>query len=252
MRYGRGVQMKVSIQVVNYKTKKYLEPMLEGVFADLAGSGIEFEINVVDNDSGDDLTDLRNEYEDRRNVHFFFLKRNVGFGAGHNFLARKSRAEYLLVLNPDIQFLEKDTIARALDVLEGNEEAKVVGPKLMTQRGKAQEWDHGEFDRESDEPLKTFWKERDEAAEVAWVSGAFLMIERETFDEIGGFDEKFFLYKEEEDLCLRVIERGGKVIYEPGIKVMHYGSVVATKDEFMEESERYFRKKHSRSVEGNQ
>jgi len=61
---------------------------------------------------------------------------------------------------------------------------------------------------------------------------------------VGGFDEQFFLYKEEEDLCLRIRQEGLEIIYVPSIRAMHYGSVVASKDEYMPRSNRYFTEKH--------
>jgi GT2 family glycosyltransferase len=62
------------------------------------------------------------------------------------------------------------------------------------------------------------------------VAGAFMLVRRERFDAVGGFDEGFFLYKEDEDLCLRLRQAGGTVLYEPAVTVEHVGSVVARRD----------------------
>lgn len=92
----------------------------------------------------------------------------------------------------------------------------------------------------------TFWRDRNKAGYVAWVSGACFIIKRNIFENVGKFDENFFLYKEEEDLFLRLREEGRKVFYFPGVKLMHYGSVVASKDKFLKASKEYFLKKHPR------
>ena len=73
----------------------------------------------------------------------------------------------------------------------------------------------------------SYWRETDTRQEVAWVSGAAMLVERAAFLALGGFDEKLFLYKEDEDLCLRLREAGWQVVYEPAAAVRHLGSVVA-------------------------
>ena len=74
---------------------------------------------------------------------------------------------------------------------------------------------------------EAYWSVRSDGADVAWVSGACMVVERAAFETVGGFDERFFLYKEEEDLCLRLRDAGGRVRYEPAVRVSHVGSVVA-------------------------
>jgi GT2 family glycosyltransferase len=78
----------------------------------------------------------------------------------------------------------------------------------------------------------------------AWVCAAVFLVRKESFDRLGGFDENFFLYKEEEDLCLRLLAEGGRVIYDPSIAVLHHGGVVAKKSQYMRASADYFLKKH--------
>lgn len=232
------------IQIVNFKTKKYLPDCLDSIIKDLDNSNLSYKIFVLDNASGDDLEDLKNKY----NITTFYSEKNLGFGAGHNLLAVETRSRYILVLNPDIVLLEKGTIKNLIGLLARNKKAKVIGPKLVTVDRKVQKWDHGEsrgfLAWLADNAGGSFWKEQHRISEVAWVSGAFFMIERRVFEEVGGFDENFFLYMEEEDLCLRLRKLGYKIIYDPAVKVLHYGSVVASKSKFMAVSRDYFLKKH--------
>lgn len=231
---------KLAIQFVNYKTKQYLTQSLKDVLIDL-GNQEDYKIYILDNDSGEDLSDLRQERVSVKNS-----SKNVGFGAGHNLLAKEHSAEYILILNPDIRIIEPNTITRLMQSLQETPEAAVVGPKLTTKEDTLQEWDHGELDVNSGKySPKSYWEERSDKGEVAWVSGAVLLIKGDAFKFIGGFDESFFLYKEEEDLCLRLRKKGLKTYYNPRITVTHYGSVVTSKsNEHFVESIEYYNKKH--------
>ena len=92
----------------------------------------------------------------------------------------------------------------------------------------------------------SYWRATDIRQEVAWVSGAAMLVERAAFRGVGGFDEKLFLYKEDEDLCLRVRETGASVIYEPAVTLRHVGSVVADRHGELVGATSYFFAKHYR------
>lgn len=239
--------MKLAIQIVNFKTKKYLFDCIEGIEKDLREVDIEYKILILDNASGDDLSNIKNRFS---GIELHYSDQNKGFGAGHNYLSKKIESEFILILNPDIKFIEADTITRLISEFSGDLNIAVVGPKLVNECGD-QRWDHGE--------LKGFWAwyathtggshwtRKSIRGEVAWVSGAFFLIRRDVFEKVRKFDEKFFLYKEEEDLCLRIRQNGYKVIYEPAIQVFHHGSAVASKSLYFDASDRYFVEKHFRS-----
>jgi GT2 family glycosyltransferase len=239
----------ICIQIVNYKTKKYLLPCLDALFADLEGSKLKYSVAILDNASGDDLSDIPKRYPEQR-VEINQNDKNVGFGAGHNILAKHAQAKYLLLLNPDIKIIEPHTIERLLERAKQSK-AQVVGPRLINAAGKSQLYDHGELYGlrawVANNAGHAFWRERKDRAEVAWVSGAVFLIEKSWFDRLGGFDENFFLYAEELDLCLRLRNGGGHVIYDPTITMLHYGSVVAKKSMHQRASNDYFVDKHFHS-----
>ena len=239
--------LDLSVQIVNYNTKKYLPDCVDGTISDLENSSLSYKILILDNNSQDDLSSLKEKYKSR-NVAFYYSEKNLGFGAGHNFLARKAESKFILILNPDIKFLEKNTVKHLIEKLAEFSSGKVIGPKLITEESRPQEWDHGELEGFKawlfNNTGNSFWKEREGVIKASWVSGAFFLIERQIFEKVSGFDEKFFLYKEEEDLCLRVRKLGFEIIYCPEVKVYHYGSVVARKEDFMSESRKYFIEKH--------
>jgi N-acetylglucosaminyl-diphospho-decaprenol L-rhamnosyltransferase len=240
------VALDLAVQVVNYRTRRHLEACLPTVLADLAGSGLEHRVLVLDNASGDDLFELAQRHPE---VEFCTALRNLGFGAGHNLLAGSHDAAALLLLNPDARFVEPDTTRRLVDALRDG--AAAVGPQLVSADGAVDPRDHGELHgfraRVALAAGDSHYRRRDEAADAAWVSGAACLVSRHWFDAVGGFDPGFFLYKEEEDLFLRIRRAGGRVLYLPQVRVRHDGQAVASREEHMAGSVARFRRKHLRS-----
>jgi GT2 family glycosyltransferase len=235
----------LAVQVVNFRTRRYLERCVETVVADLPASGLDHEINLLDNASGEDLSDLAERFA---GVRTFVAPENLGFGGGHNLLAGKTEAPYLLILNPDVELTAPDTIARLLDLVAGDPRVSIAGPKLLMADGSPQPYDHGRLHgARAAVALRgghSYWRATDVRQEVAWVSGAVMLVEHAAFQAVDGFDEKLFLYKEDEDLCLRLREAGGAIIYEPAVAVRHHGSVVADRHAELTGATRYFFAKH--------
>jgi N-acetylglucosaminyl-diphospho-decaprenol L-rhamnosyltransferase len=240
---------EVRIQIINYKTKMFLVECLQTLFWSLAGTRLAYSVAILDNASGDDLSDLPQRFPGH-SLELHPGKKNLGFGAGHNFLAAQGDAQYLLLLNPDTKILQLDTVQllmrRAVE-----SQAQIVGPRLITEGGTTQPWDHGELRgwiaRLALSTGNSYWREHNELEPAAWVSGAAFFIAKSCFDDMGGFDENFFLYKEEEELCLRVRARGGNIIYDPTVSVYHHCGVVAKKTEHLRKSTDYFLQKHFRN-----
>jgi N-acetylglucosaminyl-diphospho-decaprenol L-rhamnosyltransferase len=235
----------LAVQIVNYRTRAYLERCLASVLGDLQGGELSYEINLLDNDSGEPLDDLAAAHA---RVSADAAPHNLGFGAGHNRLAARSDADYLWLLNPDTELGEPRTAARLLTALRDSPGARAVGPRLLAADGTPEPYDHGRLHgARAQIALRgghSYWRATDARREVAWVNGAALLIERAAFTELGGFDEGLFLYKEEEDLCLRLRATGATVVYVPDVSVGHVGRVVADPGRWRPQSERYFIAKH--------
>ena len=243
------------IQIINYNTKAYLKTCLESLLSDvkdLKQSNINYKIIILDNNSNDDLKELEQLYSNSNsNVSFHYSKKNLGFGGGHNYISTLEDSKYLLILNSDIKFIEKNSVKRLYDSLINNPAYKVAGPKLVEEDLLQQKFDHGELQGVTawikNNYGSSYWKPRQEQAEAAWVSGAVFMIETQLFRDLKGFDENFFLYKEEEDLCKRIRDKGEKILYNPAVSVMHYGHVVAKRSEHFSNSMNYYLDKHFRN-----
>lgn len=242
----------VRIQIVNYKTKAYVVECLTSLLATIADGSLTHSIALLDNASGDDLSDIPHLFPTLP-LEIHHATTNVGFGAGHNVLATRGDARFLLLLNPDTRFVEARTTARLVQrAVDSN--AQVVGPRLVSADGKPQPWDHGELHgwlaQTAMRTGNSFWRRQTVPSSAAWIAGAACLFEKRWFDKLGGFDERFFLYKEDEELCLRLRDLGGTVVYDPTISVMHHCGVVARKHEHLATSTVLFLEKHFRHRPG--
>jgi len=226
--------MDISIIIVNYKSKglalNCVKSILEADFGDL-----RYEIIVVDNNSGDALGEiLAWQYPQ---VKFIQNKKNLGMGAGNNVGIKKAQGDYVVVMNPDTLAF-KDTFTRLFDYMEINKEVGVVGPRQLNPDKTIQDscycWPSlltpiyrrtplGNFkfaQKDIDRYLmKDFDHKRE--SEVDWLLGSFLFCRKEALDQAGLFDERFFLYFEDTDLCQRFWQKGRKVIYYPQSQIIH-------------------------------
>jgi hypothetical protein len=195
------------------------------------------ETIVVDNGSTDGSLDLlRGELRPTRLIE---AGKNLGFSRANNLGARYARGRYLLLLNTDC-FLRPGSLRVLLDVLDAVPDVGAVGPRLLNSDGSLQPSCHNFpnplvfFLEQSSlwKPLRRvpFMRERISIAssherpiEVDWLVGACMLLRSEAFAHVGGFDERFFFYWEETDLCMRLRQRGRKVMFEPSAQAVHLG-----------------------------
>lgn len=197
----------------------------------------DVEVIVVDNNSGDSSHAIVESGFPE--VIWIGLKSNIGFGKACNAGARRARGEYLLMLNPDT-VIGQQTLSACLAFMAEHPNAGIMGPKILNPDGSLQVSCRRSFPT----PLvalyrftglsKLFPRSRrfgrynltfmdpDEVAQVDAVSGSFMFIPRVVFQELGGFDERFFMYGEDLDLCRRVHEMGREVWYNPSTQIVHF------------------------------
>ena len=224
----------VSIVIVNYKTRGMVKQGLKSLR--LARIRLNYEVFVVDNGSCDDLPELvRTDFPEVRLIAF---DRNVGFATGNNAAIRKAKGKYVFVLNPDA-LVNEGSIEAMYAYMEAHPEIGVLGPKLAHPDGKRQESAHrfpspwmpiyrrtplGKLPEAKREIDRYFLRDLDMRVptDVDWVEGAAMFVRRAAIDKVGLFDERFFVYFEDTDWCRRFWDGGWKVVYHPGIEIVHY------------------------------
>ncbi len=228
--------MKLSIVIVNYNHKYFPRLAIEAL--EKSKTDFEFEIIVVDNNSTDEesLKFLEKANEEMR-ITLIKSPKNVGFGQGNNLGAKVALGDYLFIHNPDVT-VKEDSLKKIVDFMEKNHEVGIMGPKLVYSSGKVQESCRRDM-KFTDLVLnrtilgKLPWlKNRvnkylmnddnhDKVQEVDLLTGAAMVLPRSVFEQVDGFDKRFFLFMEDFDLCKEVKKAGYKVIYNPDISLFH-------------------------------
>ena len=232
--------MDLSIVILNYNTREHLRTCLEAVRAEgsttLSDGPIAAELVVVDNASNDGSAEM--VAEQFAWATLIRSPRNGGFAYGNNQALPRTRGAAVLLLNPDT-VLPPGGIAQLLATLSAHPEAGVIGPKLLKPDGSM----HLAGRRSFPTPAIAFYRlsglsrlfphsprfgrynltfaDPDRAIEVDSVCGACLLVRRTVVERVGLLDERFFMYGEDLDWCLRTRQAGWKVRYEPSVVVQH-------------------------------
>ncbi len=231
MKAETGPAPVLSIILVNFNDGAHLPECLSSI--DEKAGGFDREIIVVDNASSDGSASLVAERFPR--VRLIRNAKNEGFGRANNRAARESRGEFILFMNTDV-ILHPGTLELLMEEMRAHPDTGVVGPALLTPAGSFQASFGGrtsffaEFAKKGLlNRLRTRALRKDRLRrEVRWVSGAFLLARRKAFLESGGFDEGFFLYFEDIDLCERILDKGFRVIFLPAAISLHHGGAVTS------------------------
>lgn len=223
----------VSVLIVGYHAYDELGRCLTS----LAFHEPDAEVIVVDHDA--DRTRGNALAASHPRVKYVARSTNPGFGAGVNDAARLATAPMFLLLNPDVEL--RAPVARTLIAcLERHDHVAIVGGRIREADGMIQASARRFPDLSTAFGGRTSWLTRvspgnplsrrnlsaslgspEDAVKVDWVSGAFTMIRADVFRALGGFDERFFMYWEDSDLCLRALRSGWATMYEPGVEVTH-------------------------------
>lgn len=256
----RKSSLKVSIIIVNYKVEKELLACIDSIIK--SQSSISYEIIVVDNSEKKIIE--KKIKEKFPNVRYFSNAKNNGYGGGNNLGARNANGNYLLFLNPDTIVLS-GAIDCLLKFIEKKNSVGLVAPLLLN----ADRYAYQQGSRDLNFitgfvtlsfinklfPLNPISKNyflmnwnRNTIKEVDVVPGTCFLIQKKIFNKIGGFDEKFFLYFEEFDLCRRVKKIGYKIFINPESKVIHFREASTKKrgdmKKIFSDSRFYYFKKH--------
>ncbi|MER3461726.1 MAG: hypothetical protein C4342_01470, partial [Armatimonadota bacterium] len=223
----------LSVTICSWNTRDYLDRCLASVLAQT--EEIALEVIVIDNASEDGSVEtVEQKYP---SVHLIRNEQNRGFGAGHNQGFAVASGEFLMPLNSDT-VVHPSCFSRLVSFLRENRDVGIAAPKLLNPDGSLQYscrrfptpaaalfrntplgklFPNNRFAREY---LMQDW-DHSEPRDVDWVSGAALCLRASVYREIGGFDERFFMYLEDVDLCKRVHDAGLRVVYVPDAAVTH-------------------------------
>lgn len=214
----------ISIITVTYNSGGKITAYLESIKKYVK---IPFELIIVDNNSQDNTLEIIKKFP--LPIKLLPQSTNSGFSKGNNIGAQEAEGEYLLFLNPDTH-LKDQSLEKAIEFLQNTEDAGIVAAQLIEENGHIQP---------SVRNLPTLWRaiteyyfnqknsyaeyvpKGDQPVAVETVVGAGMLIKKSLFERIGRWDERFFLYFEDIDLCKRVLEARLKVYYFPEFKVSH-------------------------------
>jgi len=227
--------MKLSVIIVNYNVEFFLEQCLNSVYTALAH--VEGEVFVVDNNSIDGS--LAMVAEKFPQVHLIANKDNAGFSKANNQALRIAKGDYHLLLNPDT-IVEEATFLKVVAFMDAHPDAGGLGVKMIDGKGNFLP----ESKRGLPTPKDAFYKifglsrlfprskrfgryhlsylDKDQLHEIEILSGAFMLMRKETLDKVGLLDEAFFMYGEDIDLSYRIVLGGYKNYYFPDTRIIHY------------------------------
>ncbi len=249
-------QIDLSIIIVNYNVKEFLLNLLQSIRN--AMNNFAVEIIVVDNASDDGSIELLKEkYPD---VKLIVNEKNVGFGAANNQALQIARGKYFLLINPDT-IIKENTLNEMISFFRRTPGAGIAGCKVLNPDGTLQLACRRGFPG----PWTSFTKvmglsrifpnsklfarynltylNENQTYEVDAVSGAFMMMRRELYEKIGGFDQQFFMYGEDLDLCYRSQKSGYKVYYLHTTEVIHFKGE-STKRSSLDETKVFYNAMH--------
>jgi len=219
------------VVIVSYRSRELLRDCLDSLRVHPPERPIR--VIVVDNDSGDGTAEM--VAADYPEVVLHAADQNLGFAAATNLGARLGQAPYLLALNPDTR-VTAGALETVLARVETHPEVAIAGPRLVREDGSL---DHaakrsfptplsalGHFSGIGRRPgasgrLAAYRAPEVESGPVDAVNGAFMLMRREAFERIGGFDEGYWMYMEDLDLCYRLAQAGRLTWYEPAAEVVH-------------------------------
>ena len=212
VKFKRG-QPILSVIIVSYNTAGLIGNCLKSVFE---ASNITREVFVVDNASADGSSDFIKDNFSL--VNLVANTENVGFAAANNQVLLQCKGKYIFFLNPDTEVMS-DTFSEAISFMDANPRVGLAGTKIINPDGTLQESISYRYPGEK--------YTTDELSElpgsIACVLGASMITRSELIKKIGGFDEDFFLYGEDQDLCLRIRKIGHEIGYTDSAVVIHLG-----------------------------
>lgn len=242
---------KLSIIIVTYNDCRYLIDCVGSIYEKFSDY-LDWEIIIVNSDTNQDVSRLPLDFS---KIKLLDHKKNVGFGAGMNLGAKLAEGEFLFILNPDTEIISEN-IESVLDEFLKNTDIGIIGGGILDRKNNNQEWSAGKElslynlirNNLGVSGSKFIWHSS-QKIECDWVAGTAMFIKKDLFEKLGGFDERFFMYFEDMDLCRCARKFGKKIIFFPEFKIYHgsgesYENKRLQKKHYYDSMEKYFQKNH--------
>lgn len=242
--------MLFSIIIVNYNSQNFLEKCLVSIQKKIISQKLisKIEVLVVNNDKKN--IELKKRF--KLNLKIIENDTNLGFGRACNVGAQKAKGEILFFLNPDTQ-LQQSSFKDIYQMFTKNSKLAIIGVNMIDFKSKkTQPWINGKKTSLLKILLKKLTKKYWNSLKplyLDWVSGGGMFVKKSLFEKINGFDEKFFMYFEDQDFCLRLKDQGFLCLFYPNFKIIHHNGK-SWKNNFQNQksayyqSQKYFFKKH--------
>ena len=237
--------MDLSVILLNYKTGGLVKQLLKNLFA--KPLPLDYEVLVVDNNSRDGC--LKMVQENFPSVITIQSSKNIGFGAGNNLALKKARGDFILFINPDVAIIS-EMIVKLFTFIKSRPEVGIVGPRLLNPDGSLQ-FSCFRFPtifmpfysrtilkkipyvRKKLNRYRMVDFDHKETRPVDWIVGGCMMIRKQALDSYGFFDERYFMYFEDIDLCRTFWKNGVKVYYYPQAEMVHYHQRLSADEDFI-------------------
>ncbi|GIW62483.1 MAG: glycosyl transferase [Patescibacteria group bacterium] len=235
----------LSIVILTFNSSKDIVSCLDSIYKNCKKYNFNnFEVLIVDNQSTDDTVAIANKLKDQyKGLSVVINKGNFGFSKGNNEGVKSAKGDYLLFLNPDVDLIDVD-FSELISFLDKDPKAGALSIKLVL--------DDGQLDKACHRGDPTLFRsvsyllgleeifsklpilnrlfggyhlvgmDMSSVHQVEAVSGAFLLVKKSVFELVSGFDEDYFMYGEDLDLCLRIRLKGFKIYYYPKYKAVHH------------------------------
>lgn len=244
MQESQYEHIDVSVVVVNFNVQEYVANLFSSLYR--ASNGLRLEIFLIDNSSIDgSIPYLKERFP---SVHYVRNKDNVGFGKANNQAIMQAKGDFTLIINPDT-LVSEDTLHSCIQAMKKDPKIGALGCKILNA--------DGSFAPESKRSFPSIWSSfckasgltalfprskrfgsyymnalgEDDEGYIPVLSGAFMFFETALLQALGGFDERFFMYGEDIDLCKRVHEAGREIYYLPTTTIVHYKGESARQDD---------------------
>ncbi len=223
--------MKVAISIINYNSEKYLLALLDEL--SLQKTKHQLEIWVVDNASPDNGANLVEKKFPK--INLIRSKENGGFAKGHNLVLQRVKADLVIMLNPDIDFKDKQAIDKLIKFMDEHPDCGISSCKLVSSDGRLQSnggdlpfgisllvWLYNlEFFGNVPNFHRTDKNYYDQVREVGWVGGTVMVIKSEVLKKVGLLNEDIFMYFEDTEFCYQAHQQGFKVMINPSVVAEH-------------------------------